>query len=55
MVTLAVQTVLGQKHFLRSFRAARSNGLADSTSDEALRVHSVRMDCERSMNGALGF
>jgi hypothetical protein len=49
-VTLAVRTVIGQMHFLRSFRAAHSDGLADGTSDEALGVHSVRTDCERTAN-----
>jgi hypothetical protein len=53
--TLAVRTVIGQNRFLRSFRAAHSDELADETSDEAHGFLGVWTDCERSANGALGF
>jgi hypothetical protein len=45
---VAIRIVLGQKRFLRSFGAARSDGIADVTSDEALRVHRVRTTCEQA-------
>jgi hypothetical protein len=48
---MGVRTMLGQNHFLRSFHAARSDGLADGTSDEALRVHSIQTDSEQTANG----
>jgi hypothetical protein len=41
MVTMAVRMVLGQNHFLRSFRAACSDELADEASDEALGIFGV--------------
>jgi hypothetical protein len=44
---MGVRTMLGQNHFLHSFRAARLVRLANGTSDEALGVHSVRTDWER--------
>jgi hypothetical protein len=48
MGRVAIRTVLGQKRFLCSFGVACSDGIADVTSGEALKVHRVRMTCEQA-------
>jgi hypothetical protein len=52
---VAVRMMLGQLRFLSPFGAARSDGIANETSDEALGVHHVYTACKWSVNGALGF